>query len=276
VTDSSSPSQTLSLNGSVGIIDDVPVATGEAVNLAEGSGATNVVFIIDTSGSVDGTSLAREKAAAISLLNAGINGGKVLVVDFNDTAHASGWLSVADAITHINQLEADGHTNYDVALNGVMNFVNNNATPAAAQTVAYFLSDGKPNEPSNSVGINGAEQATWDTFLATKNINLVYGVNVGSNSPDSDIAPIAYPSSADNIGIGSTERFARSLSCRTPSRAIYSPMTGSAPTVPSRVAASCRSRSATLPTRSMERISAMGKDTPPPAAFLPPRRRWVA
>ena len=186
---------------SINIKDDVPTAQSETADVAEAS-ATNVVFMIDTSGSTDGTALAREKAAAVNLLNAGINGGQVLVVDFNDSAHVSGWLSVSDAITYINQLSAGGDTNYDLALSATQAYINSHTTPDAGQTIAYFLSDGQPNEPSGSVGINGTEQAAWDSFLATKHISTVYGVNVASTSSDSDIAPIAYPTSGNNIGIG--------------------------------------------------------------------------
>ncbi|WP_212488921.1 DUF5801 repeats-in-toxin domain-containing protein [Bradyrhizobium liaoningense] len=187
---------------SINIKDDVPTAQGETANVAEAS-ATNVVFMIDTSGSTDGTSLVREKAAAVSLLNAGINGGQVLVVDFSDTAHVSGWMNVSDAITYINQLSAGGDTNYDLALSTTQAYINSHTTPDAGQTIAYFLSDGQPNEPFGSVGINGSEQTAWNSFLATNHISTVYGVNVASTSADSDIAPIAYPTSGSNIGIGS-------------------------------------------------------------------------
>jgi T1SS-143 domain-containing protein len=182
-------------------VDDTPAAQGETANVAEAS-PSNIVFMIDTSGSTEDTSLTREKAAAISLLNAGINGGQVLVVDFNDSAHASGWMSASDAVTYINQLDSGGNTNYDLALTTTMSYINGHTTPAAGQTIGYFLSDGQPNEPHGSVGIDGTEQATWDSFLATSHIGTVYGVNVASSNADSDIAPIAYPTPGDNIGIG--------------------------------------------------------------------------
>ena len=145
----------------VSVKDDVPTAQGETANVAEAS-STNVVFMIDTSGSTDGTALAREKQAAVNLLNAGINGGQVLVVDFNDSAHVSGWMTVSNAITYINGLSADGDTNYDLALSTTQTYINTHTTPDAGQTIAYFLSDGQPNEPSGSVGINSTEQAAWD------------------------------------------------------------------------------------------------------------------
>jgi T1SS-143 domain-containing protein len=199
VTDSLGNTQTSTI--SISIKDDVPTAHADSASVAEGARATNVVLMIDTSGSVAGSSLAEEKAAAINLLNAGINGGQVLVVDFNDSTHNSGWVSVAAAISYINNLSAGGDTNYDAALQGVETFFAQNATPAAAQTVAYFLSDGAPNAPDHSVGISPSEQAAWDTFLSGHGISTVFGVKVGSSNPDSDIAPIAYPGNGDNIGI---------------------------------------------------------------------------
>ena len=45
----------------VTITDDVPTAHADAKSVAEGLGASNVIFIIDTSGSVDGSTLASKK-----------------------------------------------------------------------------------------------------------------------------------------------------------------------------------------------------------------------
>jgi T1SS-143 domain-containing protein len=200
VTDTTGNNDTQPIqNFSIGVVDDIPIATPHTASVNEGGGATNLVLMIDTSGSVDGSTLAHEKTAAINLLNAGINGGKVLVVDFDSNAHASGWLSVSDAITYINGLSSGGDTNYDAALQTTMNYINTHTTPAAAQTVAYFLSDG---QPTNGDGIGSSDQTTWDNFLNTQHIT-VYGVNFSSLNGDSDIAPIAYPSdSSHNVGIG--------------------------------------------------------------------------
>ncbi|OAF19403.1 DUF5801 repeats-in-toxin domain-containing protein [Bradyrhizobium neotropicale] len=200
VTDSLGNTSTSTV--SINVKDDVPIARGETANVAEAS-ATNVVFMIDTSGSTDGTTLASEKQAAINLLNAGINGGQVLVVDFNDTAQVSGWMTVSNAITYINGLQADGGTNYHVALTTTESYISTHTTPDAGQTIGYFLSDGEPTEPFYNPDISNSEQVTWDSFLATNHISTVYGVNVASTSADSDIAPIAYPTPGDNIGIGS-------------------------------------------------------------------------
>jgi Ca2+-binding RTX toxin-like protein len=185
----------------INIIDDAPIASNNTASVRESSGPTNVVLVIDTSGSVDGTALNIEKAAAINLLNAGINGGQVLVVDFNDDTHNSGWVSVANAITYINNLHSGGGTDYDNALAGVTSFFNSHATPSASETVVYFLSDGDPN---SGTGIGSSDQTAWEQFLSTNNIGTVYGVKVGSTNPDNDIAPIAFPNDAvNNIGIGS-------------------------------------------------------------------------
>ncbi|MCR6735143.1 MAG: cadherin domain-containing protein [Afipia sp.] len=185
----------------ISIVDDAPIASNNTASVRESSGPTNVVLVIDTSGSVDGIALNIEKAAAINLLNAGINGGQVLVVDFNDDTHNSGWVSVANAITYINNLHSGGGTDYDNALAGVTSFFNSHATPSASETVVYFLSDGDPN---SGTGIGSSDQTAWEQFLSNNNIGTVYGVKVGSTNPDNDIAPIAFPNDAvNNIGIGS-------------------------------------------------------------------------
>jgi len=187
----------------VTVNDDSPSAINDSAAVNESSGPANLVLVLDTSTSMQGANLTLEKNAAIALLNTGeVN--QVMVVDFNSNVHTSGWVNVSTAISYISGLSAGGSTNYDIALQEVENHFADSHS-AASQTIGYFLSDGDPNEPSGSIGINASEEATWTTFLSHNGIGTFYGVTVGSSSPDSSIAPIAYPNDAvDNIVINSS------------------------------------------------------------------------
>lgn len=226
VTDTSDAGDTQAIqNFTIGVVDDVPLAANQSNTVNEGGG-TNLILMIDTSGSVNGTTLAHEKTAAINLLNAGLGGGQVLIVDFDSSAHASGWLSVSDAITYINGLQSGGDTNYEKALDKVMDFVQANPTPDASQTVAYFLSDGQPTEGHISTTGPGNDQAVWENFLTTQNI-AVYGVNFSGTSGDSDIAPIAYPNdSSHNVGIGTNGTTLPAYPAGTPHEVTGNVLTG--------------------------------------------------
>jgi hypothetical protein len=215
VTDSSLPSpQTISLNGSVGIIDDIPVATNNTATVNEGGTAsTNFVLILDRSASmlddpgVPGfaTRFALEKAAAINLLNSA-NVNQVFLVGFSNSASDSGgWLSKAQAISFITFMAASGQTNYDAALTDAQtafDFGHTNAT----QTLAYFLSDGQPNLPIGSVGIDASEQTAWENFLNTNGFAESFAVGIGNGATLSTLEPIAYPNGDPNNPVVLTDQ----------------------------------------------------------------------
>src|SRR5262249_17862791 len=134
------------LQGSVAIIDDVPIAANDPAQVNEGgTGTTNFLLTIDVSASMNTelspgvTRLDLEKAALINLLNSA-NVNEVFIVDFNTTTHDSGgWLNKADAITFIQNLIAVGFTNYDAGITDAESAFTF-AHTGADQTLAYFLS----------------------------------------------------------------------------------------------------------------------------------------
>ena len=205
-TDSSPSPQTLLLNGSIAIIDDIPVAQGDAARVDEGgTGTTNFLITIDTSASmlddpgVPGftTRFALEKAALITMLNS-TNVNEVFIVNFSTVAGNSGaWLSKAAAITYINGLTAGGFTNYDAALTDAETAFTH-AHTSADQTLAYFLSDGEPNLPFLSVGISPSEQATWENFLTTNAVTESFAIGVGNGATLSALDPTAFPNGDPN------------------------------------------------------------------------------
>ena len=223
VTDSSSTPQTMGLNGSIGIIDDIPVANGDTKSVPEGGGSggkTDLVLIVDCSNSMDTVvpntggksrlTLARE--ALTELVN-NSTVDEVKFVLFHGKAESTVWMTKAQALTYIgnaSNFDAPGSgTNYDAAL-----FNNNSGTdkgavhafdttPSSAnQRVIYFLSDGEPTDPNSSVGINSTEEGNWITFLQSNNVEKVIAVGVGDlNATNAGrLEPIAW-SSTENSGV---------------------------------------------------------------------------
>src|SRR4029079_7818418 len=215
VTDSSPSPQTISLNGSVGIIDDIPGATHNTATVNEGGAAsTNFVLVVDTSFSmledpgIPGftTRLDLERAAAINLLNSA-NVNQVFIVGFGSTAYDSGgWLSKAQAIAFLAlALAPGGQTNYDAALadaETAFDYGHTNAT----QTLAYFLSDGEPNRPFGSEGIDATEQTTWENFLNTNGVAESFAVGIGNGATLSTLEPVAYPNGDPNNPVVLTDQ----------------------------------------------------------------------
>ncbi len=195
----------------VNIEDDMPVSGTFNHTLGVPEGMTNVMLIMDHSGSMKGSELVNMKAALIEMLNAYRDTGQVAVqlVSFGHvgtTVDDGGWVSIDSAITYISGLDdsdMDGlATNYDEALaEAELAFaeINGKLTGDGVRNVSYFLSDGKPS-PYDSYGINSTEKAAWEEFLAADD-NKIDSFAVGFNNADiSELQPIAYN------GIDDTER----------------------------------------------------------------------
>jgi VCBS repeat-containing protein len=198
---------------SVTIEDDSPKAEPVEISVVPTDSKTNVMLILDLSGSMNTSSgltgltrLDVAKAAINELLDQYDNRGDVMVriVTFSDTGTAVGstWQSVADAKAAIAGLSAGGNTNYDAALLTAMGAFTDGTklTGPGTQNVSYFLSDGDPTVSSDwpqipgtqlANGIQANEQAVWDSFLATnKIISFALGIpNVGTPA---NLDPIAF------------------------------------------------------------------------------------
>jgi T1SS-143 domain-containing protein len=198
--------------------DDSPVA-GTLVEDVVVTQNTNVMIVLDNSGSMAGTRLTLAKAALTNLINTYDGYGEVAVqlVLFNTSANMSSpvWVSAKDAIDLINAVTTTGYTNYDAALAQAMSSWSNEgkltSVPSGGtlQNVVYFLTDGVPNRSdgntstlsNNTVsttsadsGIQAAEEALWINFLTANNINsIALGVGSGiSTSAMALIDPVAY------------------------------------------------------------------------------------
>jgi len=192
----------------VNIEDDMPVSSDNTQQVSMGSN-TNITLILDVSGSMRGDKLTALKNAAKSLLDTYDKLGdiKVQLVTFSTYASSLVWLNKSEAITRIENLTADGGTNYDAALADAIVGYSQSGKIVNANNVAYFISDGAPNygagttstltgvnnNTSTDAGIQLDEQKSWETFL-TQNQITSYAVAIGSDADTvkSYLAPIAY------------------------------------------------------------------------------------
>ena len=186
---------------SVTIEDDSPQASLVTTSVNPTGVQTNVMLILDLSGSMADasglTGLSRldvEKAAVNELLEQYNNRGDVMVrlVTFSDNGSANGsvWMTVDAAKAALAGLTAGGGTNYDAGLLTAMSaFTSAGALSGpGTQNVSYFMSDGSPTEGTDwpqiagtqtTAGIQANEQAFWENFLTTNKI-VSFAIGVGS------------------------------------------------------------------------------------------------
>ena len=188
---------------SITIDDDTPVANARIKTINEAaSNNSNVMLLLDVSGSMDDpsglTGLTRLdvlKASVVELLEQYDNMGdvKVRIVTFSSNADAVGavWMSVAEAKAAVLSLTAGGSTNYDDTLSDAVTAFSSSGSIAGAQNVAYFVSDGEPNQPSGSAGISPTEQAVWENFLSTNKV-VSYALGAGTGVTASALEPVAF------------------------------------------------------------------------------------
>jgi Ca2+-binding RTX toxin-like protein/Mg-chelatase subunit ChlD len=191
----------------VAVEDDAPQVSNGQQNAAVGPVNTNLMVILDISGSMNTadaggglTRLQMAKNAINNLVDGYDQHGEVRVqiVTFNATGTPqSTWLTVGDAKALINGLTASGGTNYDAALNAAITGFANAGKLAGAQNISYFLTDGLPtygngttstltgtqngsgsNQNHQDVGIQAAEEAIWSSFLNTNQITS-YAFSMG-------------------------------------------------------------------------------------------------
>ncbi|WP_175389128.1 S-layer family protein, partial [Pseudomonas sp. C2B4] len=188
----------------VNIVDDVPkaVASERAVSAVEID--SNLLLIIDVSGSMADASgvpglsrleLAKQAISALLDKYDDLGDVKVQIVTFSSNAadKTSVWVDVATAKSIISGLTAGGGTNYDAAVEVAQDAFNTNGKLTGAQNVAYFFSDGKPNEGS----IGGGDEADWKEFLTDNQVKS-YAIGLGKGVDNDALDPLAY----DGTGTG--------------------------------------------------------------------------
>ena len=215
--DGDSSSATLNIGGSLSFEDDGP----NAIDVIQTSDVStvfnaNIMISLDVSGSMGDPSgiggLTRLEAAKQAIINmlseyddkATSSGGEVKVnlttFSSNASQNSPGWIDVDNAILLLSSVNANGWTNYDAALSELKDSFdpkeyksNGPVTEPGTQNVSYFLSDGEPNRPNNSAGINSAEEAAWKQFLMDNNVvSYAIGMGTGLNGNQNELKPIAY------------------------------------------------------------------------------------
>ncbi|KAA0956007.1 retention module-containing protein [Pseudomonas sp. ANT_H12B] len=182
----------------VNIVDDVPKAVASDRSVAAVEIDSNLLLVIDVSGSmadgsgVNGLSrLALAKQAISALLDKYDDLGdvKVQIVTFSSDATDKTlvWVDVATAKSIIAGLTAGGGTNYDEAVAVAQTAFETNGKLTGAQNVGYFFSDGKPNEGA----IGTADEAAWKAFLEANDIKN-YAIGLGNNVGNANLDPLAY------------------------------------------------------------------------------------
>jgi len=196
---------------------------GEAVNAN-----TNVLIMLDTSGSMGGSNLTAAKAALESLLTKfkELGNVKVQLATFNEDVNGttSGWISVDSAINLLDDISTGGGTNYDYALDIMESAFAQSGKLSDAKNVSYFLSDGIPTlssdndgdavggsnsgssyDPDKGDGIDDdpidSEVDAWTDFLSASGNEITsYAVAIGDNVDAQHLDPIAYDG-ANDIGM---------------------------------------------------------------------------
>ena len=167
-----------------------------------GNANTNIMFVVDVSGSMQGEKLANAKTAAKNLISGYANTTpniKVLFIEFSTTTNSSIWMNYNNANTYIDNIPTIDmlNTHYDLALSTAISDFNSNGTKLTGnvKNVCYFLSDGNP-VPSQTIPTD-AEKTNWLNFLRTNKINS-YAIGIGSSVSLTYLNPIAYDGSTSN------------------------------------------------------------------------------
>ncbi len=217
----------LAIGDEFGFQDDGPVAGAVSKNAAGQGHDTNLLLTLDISGSMNDpsglTGLTRLdvlKAAVNELFEqyGAIGNVRVQIVAFNSAAGQIGtdWMTIAQAKAAVNLLTDSANTNYDIGVSTAESiFTHPGALPTpGVVNAAYFMSDGIPNEPVSSVGINAAEEAAWIDFLTTNHINS-FALGIGTGVTQSALDPLAYDgqsnSNTDAIVVTDSSQLASTL-----------------------------------------------------------------
>ena len=206
------------------IDDDMPSAIPVTESATATPIDTNIVLILDTSGSMSNDSgvdkpnandeysrmeLAVEAAKDLIGQYDALGEVRVTIVDFDYYAsmRSDGWVTVTDAYSVLDDMvdDADGATNYDAALTVAKEAFADNTTGLTplsnAQNVSYFISDGEPTYPTRpgdakngEDGIQPEEETDWEGWLTTNNIiSYALGIGTGLSAGDqAELDPIAY------------------------------------------------------------------------------------
>ena len=205
-------------NLTISVTDDEPSTSSSTAHTYEvPQQDTNVLITLDVSGSMadglyddsfpsgnDSTRMDVAVESVAEMLSQYDYRGdvrvKLVVFSTYGDLLVSEWVTVDEAKIIMNNLVANGGTNYDSALQVADNaYDDTTGMISGADNVAYFISDGLPSLPPGSdQGIQSGEQSVWEAFLETNNVTS-YAIAMGDlgSSTITELAPIAYDANAD-------------------------------------------------------------------------------
>ncbi|WP_353410797.1 vWA domain-containing protein, partial [Pseudoteredinibacter isoporae] len=202
----------------VSVEDDSPRVEDVTRQVEVPPAQTNLMIVLDISGSMAGSNLTLAKEAINRLIDTYEANGdvRVTIITFDTSANVEQpyWQSSSTAKDDVDALTAGGWTNYDGALalaQTAFDSGNNGNMLPNAKNVLYFLSDGEPtaadgdtsvlaNSPvvtqgSNpghpDFGIQAAEESAWITFLNNNDVDA-FSFGMGPGPSLASLNPIAY------------------------------------------------------------------------------------
>ena len=186
----------------INIVDDVPTTADAVRSTTPGQVDTNVMLIIDVSGSMADNSgvrglsrleLAKEAIGALLDKYDDMGDVKVQVVTFSTGAsdRTDVWVTVAEAKALIKDLTPGGSTYYDSAVNVAQTAYQAPGKLEGAQSVSYFFSDGAP---TSGHALTETRTGNWENFLGDNGIKS-YAIGLGSGVNTGNLNPAAYDGS---------------------------------------------------------------------------------
>ncbi|WCB47652.1 DVU1012 family biofilm structural adhesin [Nitratidesulfovibrio vulgaris] len=207
----------------INVTDDAPTAHDDFATFPQVNTTTNLVIVLDTSGSmawdsgVDGKSrmeLAQEAIAKLMHAYDDMGHVNIKIVDFYSDADASKpWFEGNDAVakatqylTTDNKFVPGGGTDYDDATAATASALQT-GMPNADRTVLYFFSDGAPDPISEA--LNATEEKAWvDALKGVDNLDIAYAIGIGSQVSTTHLLPVGWernPTDPDNPDAHSTK-----------------------------------------------------------------------
>ncbi|KJK15604.1 type I secretion C-terminal target domain-containing protein, partial [Pseudomonas sp. 2(2015)] len=197
-TDGSSANATIDVK----IVDDVPNAVGAERSVTPGQVDSNLLLVIDVSGSMNEASgvpgltrMQLAKQAINALLDKYDEMGdvKVQLVTFSTGANqpSTVWVTVDQAKAIVNGLSAGGSTYYDSAITSAQSAYTTGGKITGAQNIVYFFSDGAP---TSGHAITAPREVEWEGFLDSNGIKS-YAIGLGSGVNAGNLNPLSYDGS---------------------------------------------------------------------------------
>ncbi|MCV9921826.1 retention module-containing protein [Pseudomonas sp. BT-42-2] len=183
----------------INIVDDVPKAVCAERSITPGQVDSNILLVIDVSGSmtlrsgVPGLSrldLAKEAINALLDKYDDMGDIKVQIVTFATGASVKSdvWVSIDQAKAIVAGLKADGSTYYDSAASSAQTAFGKEGKLLGAQNISYFFSDG---EPTTGHAMTPVRETSWENFLDSNGIKS-YAIGMGTGVNETNLNPLAY------------------------------------------------------------------------------------